>query len=322
MFGMMLICFGIAVILVPTRSCAELQGSITVFHAGSLSVPFEAMEKDFEAKHPGVDVMREPAGSRKCARKIADVKKLCDIMASADYKVIDELLIPEYATWNVRFATNQIVLSYTDNSKYAREINVNNWYDVLLKEGVVWGHADPNLDPCGYRSLMVMQLAEKYYQKPGLYDSLIDNCPKENIRPKEVELVSLQQTGNMDYAWQYLSVSIQHGLKYLVLPEEINLGNYNYDRLYEQAVVKVSGKEPGTFSEVTGSSCTYGISLIKNAPNEKLAVVFLEYIFNPQGGLKILQETGQPPFMPCRVPTEDMKRSLPPELQCLVEVKN
>ena len=37
---------------------------IIVFHAGSLSVPFAAMEKAFEAKYPRYDVVREAAGSR------------------------------------------------------------------------------------------------------------------------------------------------------------------------------------------------------------------------------------------------------------------
>jgi molybdate/tungstate transport system substrate-binding protein len=131
---------------------------------------------------------------------------------------------------------------------------------------VVWGHSDPNLDPAGYRALMVLQLAEKYYKKPGLYDRAIANRPQANIRPKSVELVSLLQTGNMDYAWEYLSVAVQHGLKYLTLPDEINLGNYKFDPFYSQAVVKVTGKEPGTFMEMKGKSITYGITLIKTPP--------------------------------------------------------
>jgi molybdate/tungstate transport system substrate-binding protein len=300
----------------------ELTGTVTIFHAGSLSVPFEAMEKAFEAKYPQVDVQREAAGSQACARKITDVKKPCDIMASADYTVIDKLLIPQYADWNIRFATNQLVLCYTDKSKYADKTTKKNWYEILQKEGVIWGHSDPNLDPCGYRSLMVMQLAEKHYKKPGLYDKLIANRPKENIRPKSVELISLLQTGNMDYAWEYLSVAVQHGLKYIVLPDEINLGNYRYDDFYAQAVVKVTGKEPGTFMDMKGGSVTYGITLIKNAPNREAAIAFLQYMLDPQGGLKILKDQGQPPFVPSRVPTKDMKALIPAELQKLVEVKD
>jgi molybdate/tungstate transport system substrate-binding protein len=318
---MVFVCVAV-MLFISVQAYAEPQGKLVMFHAGSLSVPFEAMEKAFEAKYPKVDLQREAAGSQACARKITDLKKPCDIMASADYKVIDKLLIPGSADWNIRFATNQLVLCYTDKSKLASEVNAKNWYEILQKKGVVWGHSDPNLDPCGYRSLMVLQLAEKYYKMPGLYDKMIANRPKENVRPKSVELVSLLQTGNMDYAWEYLSVAVQHGLKYVVLPDEINLGNYKYDNLYRQAVVKVTGKEPGTFMDMKGESVTYGITMIKDAPNKEAAIAFLKYMLDPKGGLKLLKDQGQPPFVPCRVPTDKMKVLVPGELQGFVEVKD
>jgi len=314
--------FVAAAMMLSLPANAESHGKVIVFHAGSLTVPFAKMEKIFESQNPGTDILREAGGSTKMARMISELNKPADIMASADYAVIDKSLIPANAKWNIRFATNQLVLCYTDKSRFADEVNAQNWYDILAREGVVWGHSDPNLDPCGYRSLMVLQLAEKYYNKPGLYDRLIANRPEENIRPKSVELVSLLKTGNMDYAWEYLSVAVQHDLKYVILPDKINLGNYNYDDFYKEAKVKVTGKKPGTWITRTGSSCTYGITLVKEAPNPEGAVAFLEYLLSPDGGLKILEDMGQPPFIPCRVPTQEMKSMLPPSLQKLVEVKN
>ncbi|MBW2649964.1 MAG: tungstate ABC transporter substrate-binding protein WtpA [Deltaproteobacteria bacterium] len=296
---MLLLCT--VVMLLPSSAFAGPSGKLTIFHAGSLSVPLAAMEKAFETRYPGVDVQREASGSQ---------------------KVIDKLLIPGYADWNIRFATNQLVLCYTDKSAYADMVNTDNWYNILQKKDVVWGHADPNLDPCGYRSLMVMQLAGKALNKPGLYKRLIANRPMENVRPKSVGLISLLQTGNMDYAWEYLSVAVQHGLKYIVLPDKINLGNYKYDPVYEQAFVEVTGKKPGTHMIIRGKSCTYGVTLLKDAPNREAAIAFLEYMLDPEGGLKILKEMGQPPFIPCRVPTAEMKKALPAGLQKLVEVKD
>jgi molybdate/tungstate transport system substrate-binding protein len=38
--------------------------------------------------------------------------------------------------------------------------------------------------------------------------------------------------------------------------------------------------------------------------------------------LKVLKDMGQPPFVPCRVPTEEMKGKVPSELQKLVVVKD
>jgi molybdate/tungstate transport system substrate-binding protein len=320
--GLMVIAFLALSCLFFETAGAEPEGRLTMFHAGSLTVPLITMEKAFEAKYPGVDLQREPSGSSKAARKVSDLKKPCDIMASADYRVIDKLLIPHYADWNIRFATNRLVLCYTDKSAYAGEINAGNWYKILGRKEVVWGHAEPNIDPCGYRSLMVLQLAEKYYKSPGLYHRLIANRPMENVRPKSVELVSLLQTGNMDYAWEYLSVAVQHGLKYVALPDQINLGNYKYDKLYSEAVVRVTGKKPGTFMNIKGKSCTYGVTLIKDAPNREAAIAFLTYMLDSRGGLKVLKDMGQPPFEPCRVPTAEMKSGLPAPLRALVEVRD
>jgi len=312
----------VLILTVSLVSIAAAKEKVTIFHAGSLTVPFAKIEKQFEDDHPDIDIQREAGGSTKMARMISELDKPADIMASADFKVIDKNLIPKFAEWNIRFATNQLVLCYTDQSRFAGEVNTQNWTDILCREGVVWGHSDPNLDPCGYRTVMVLQLAEKFYQKPGLFDRLIANRPKENIRPKSVELVSLLKTGNMDYAWEYLSVAVQHELKYIKLDDHINLGNYKYDAFYKQAKVKVTGKQPNTWITRTGKSCTYGITLLNAAPNKKGAIMFLEYLLNPDDGLNVLKEMGQPPFVPCRVSTETVLQGLPAQIQKLVEIKN
>jgi molybdate/tungstate transport system substrate-binding protein len=291
---------------------------VIVFHAGSLSVPFEEMEKAFEQKHPGIDIELEAAGSQACARKITDLHKPCDIMASADYRVINSFLIPAYASWNALFATNEMVLAYTDQSQGAAEIDRDNWFEILSREGVSWGHSDPNLDPCGYRALIVIQLAETYYKKPGLYRKVIANRPESNIRPKSVELISLLQTGNLDYAWEYRSVAVQHGLKYLELPPEINLGDPAFDEYYGQALVKVTGKKPGEFIEYRGVSITYGLTLLNRAPNREAAILFLGYLLSPDGGLQVMAGQGQKPLSPPAVTAPDPRKLMPEVLQPLV----
>ena len=317
--GLMIFILAAALLAAPLAALAKQK--VIIFHAGSLTVPFAAMEKKFEAAHPDIDILREAGGSTKMARMISELGKPADIMASADYMVIKKTLMPKFTDFNIRFATNQLVLCYTDKSKFAKEIKAKNWYKILQKKGVVWGHSDPNLDPCGYRSLMVLQLAEKYYKVPGLYDKLIANRPKKNIRPKSVELVSLLKTGHMDYAWEYLSVAVQHKLKYLILPKQINLGDYRQDAFYKKAKVKVTGKKPGTFITRTGKSVTYGVTMIKNSPNPKGAEMFLAYLLSKDGGLAILKSMGQPPLDPVRVPSKKMHGALPAGLKKLVSVK-
>ncbi len=317
-----LFCSMALVLAFAAPSGAEPKGKVVVFHAGSLTVPLEEMERRFEADHPGVDLVLEGGGSTKMARMISEEGKTADIMASADFAVIDKTLIPAHADWNIRFASNQLVLCYTEKSRFADEIDAGNWYEVLARKGVEWGHSEPNLDPCGYRSLMVLQLAEKFYRKPGLYERLLANRPEENVRPKATELVSLLKSGELDYAWEYLSVAVQHDLKYVTLDDHINLGNYRFDDFYKQAEVRVTGKLPDTWVTRTGNSITYGVTLVKEAPNREAAVAFLAYMLDPRGGLAVLESMGQPPFIPARVPSADMKSALPEGLRSLVEVKD
>jgi molybdate/tungstate transport system substrate-binding protein len=279
------------------------------------------MEKEFEARYPAVDIQREHGGSTRMARLISEVGKPADLMASADFQVIDKSLLPELGIGNIRFATNELVLTYSEQSKYADEINTDNWFEILSRPGVSFGHSDPNIDPGGYRSMMAMQLAEKYYQRPGLYQRLLANRPLGNLRDKSVSLTSMVQNGDLDYAWAYRSVALQHGLKFVTLDEHVNLANLDYDAFYRQAQVKVSGERPGTFFHREGRFVAYGITLLKHAPNREAAVAFLEYLLDAEGGQKILARCGQPPFNPPFVPTEEMRSQLPAELQEMVAVR-
>lgn len=68
-------------------------GTITIFHAGSLAYPFREVIKEFNKEHPGIKVLTESSGSVAGARKITDLNRICDIFATADYKVIEELLL-------------------------------------------------------------------------------------------------------------------------------------------------------------------------------------------------------------------------------------
>jgi molybdate/tungstate transport system substrate-binding protein len=284
--------------------------NVIIFHAGSLSVPFSKLREEYEKKNPGVKILLEPAGSLVCARKITELKKPCDIMASADYFVINELLIPDYTHWGIRFATNEIVIAYTSKSEYADEINQGNWMDVLQRDDVIYGRSDPDNDPCGYRTVIVFHLAEKYYNSTGLSDKFISKN-KDYIRPKEVDLVALMESNAIDYMFQYKSVAIQHGLKFIELPDEINLGNPGMNEKYNKVVIDVNGSKPGEKIKVTGEYINYSLTVLNNAPNSKDAIGFISFLLSREG-IEILKQNGQEAIIPV---TSDQPDMVPPELR-------
>lgn len=284
---------------------AHAKEKIVIFHAGSLSVPFAHIEEAFEAKYPQYDIQREASGSRAAARKITDIKKPADVMASADYKVIDNLMIPSHAKFNAQFATNEMAIAYTDKAKHADEITRDNWTEIFLKDGVKVGHSDPNMDPCGYRSMLVTKLAEKYYQSPGLFDTLFgygdsyqngeENKDKVVVRPKETDLLGLIEAGMYDYLYIYKSVAEQHHLRYLELPEEVSLKSAQFAEQYATVSFQINGKKPGEWITKKGGPMVYGITVAENdmSPvNKEGAVLFVNYVLSEEGQ-QIMEKNGQ-----------------------------
>ncbi|MBL7066000.1 MAG: tungstate ABC transporter substrate-binding protein WtpA [Anaerolineae bacterium] len=293
---------------------AALEGKLIIFHAGSLTVPMKELTEAFQAQHSGVTFETEASGSNAAARKISELEREADVMMSADYTVIDKLLIPDFADWNVRFARNTMVVAYTDESLYADEINADNWYEILTHDRVIYGHSDPDADPCGYRTLLVWQLAEAHYGVPGLNAQLEEHCPPENVRPKSVELIALLESGDMDYAWEYRSVAVQHRLKFVELPDEINLSMVEQAGFYSQATVEIAGKEPGTTMTMTGKPIVYGVTIPRNAPSPDLALEFVQFLLGPEGQA-IMEAQGQPPIVP---PVAGDVDAVPDELENVV----
>jgi molybdate/tungstate transport system substrate-binding protein len=285
--------------------------TLIVFHAGSLSVPFREISERFMEENPGVTVLLEAAGSRTCARKISDLGRECDVMASADYTVIDALLIPGHASWNIKFASNEMTIVFTEHSKRQDEIDDVNWTEILLDPEVSFGRSDPDSDPCGYRTVLTIKLAEKYFGQKGFADRMLEK-DRRFIRPKETDLLALLETGTIDYIFLYRSVAQQHGLKYLVLPDGINLKSPGHAELYDRVQVEISGKRPGESIVKRGAPMVYGITIPHSSPNPQLALRFVEFVLRADKGMKVMEEAGQPSVVPSVSETFEY---IPPELR-------
>nr|QNO42283.1 molybdate/tungstate-binding protein WtpA [Methanosarcinales archaeon ANME-2c ERB4] len=229
------------------------------------------------------------------------------------------MMYPEYADWYLQFARNQIVLAYTDKSKYADEINASNWYEILRRDDVRFGFSNPNDDPCGYRSQMTIQLAEAHYDDDMIYEDLIEensamamvydaangtytlNMPasesidpsaKLMVRSMEMELIAGLDAQEIDYYFIYRSVAEQHGQSFLELPAEIDLSSVTYADTYKTVqVVQANG------NLVTGKPVVYGITVPKNARDPEMGLLFVKLVVSPEGQ-QIFVDLGQPPIVP------------------------
>ncbi len=301
--------FVILILSIISCSCfsqknTQISGDLVIFHAGSLSVPFKEMAAEFKKQYPNVNFLMEAAGSVASARKITDLDKPCDIMASADYAVIDKMLIPKYADYNIKFASNELCVVYSVKSRFSNQINEKNWMNILLKSDVAFGRSDPNSDPCGYRTEMMLQLAEKHYKKNGLYSKFTAK-DKAYMRPKETDLLALLETNTIDYIFLYRSVAVQHQLKYVILPDAINLKNPSFAAQYATAKVDINGSKPGEKQTMTGEPMIYSFTILRNAPNKAAAIAFAEFLLQKANGQAIMVRNGQPSVVPMKLANYD-----------------
>jgi molybdate/tungstate transport system substrate-binding protein len=258
------------------------EGPLVVFNAGSLARPIRAALDTFAVRE-GVRFEQEQAGSLETARKVTELGRVPDVIALADHEIFPQLLVPEHTAWYARFARNRMVLAHTPRSRHVDSITPANWWRIVLRPGVETGHSDPNLDPAGYRSLLVMQLAERYYRQPGLAERLKRAIPPRNVRPKETDLLALLQTGELDYAFEYESVARGASLGFVPFPDSISLGNMSDSAFYQTAVVRIVGHRPGDSITMRGEPIVYALSIPRRAAHPRLAERFVMFLMSEDG---------------------------------------
>ncbi len=311
----------------------EQNEELYIYHAGSLSIPFDELEQRFEENNSDIDVRCEGAGSVATVRKVTDQGKEPDIVAVADYTLIPSMMYEEgYADWTVRFAQNRMVIAHTDASAHVDTINTTNWFEILSMDDVKFGFSNPNDDPCGYRSQMVTLLAEDYYGNSSIFNELIEahsaiqaegynitvpetqemdiDTDKIMMRSAEVDLMSALEAGEIDYLFIYQSVAQQHeGVEFTQLPREIDLSSVEFaDNYGKVQLTRASG------DVAVGKPIVYGITISSTAKNEEGAIAFLEFLFQ-ETGLGVMESMGQPPIDPPEVDNID---NMPDGLQDLV----
>lgn len=253
--------------------------TLVLFVAASLTKPLQPVLDAFTAQ-TGVVVQRESGASLEHARKITDLHRVPDVLLLADADVFSRYLVPAHATWYADFARNRMVVAYTPRSKHAGEITADNWTSILERSDVEVGRTDPRIAPVGYRTLLMFQLAERFYHTPGLAKSLLDHAPERNIRPNAAELAALLAAGELDYIYDYQSVAESNGFRFIRLPAEIDLGDAQREKEYASASVQVPGTRAGAMQTMVGAPILYGMTIPRAAPHPATAERFVAFLFS------------------------------------------
>jgi molybdate/tungstate transport system substrate-binding protein len=316
--------------------------TLVIYHHGSPTPAIEAAERAFEAKYPDIKVIREKGDALTNMRKVTDLGKNADIVYTDDYSIIPPVMFPKYADFWIRYAHDEMTLAYAANSKYASEINSDNWYKILQRPEVKWGIADPNAGPDGYFSLGQIMLSNIHY-KTDIFKDLVGantaitasesggrytvNCP-ENLNPKSPRVVirpdpetlyPMILAGEIDYAFGYMGSVIgegPEGIKTVDLPPQVDLSDLSLvASVYNKVTINLFSDRPDRRISITLGAKANGLTIPLNARNKKAAADYLE-IFLGKVGQDSLKRVHITPLVPAE--TNDLTR-VPEELRPLLK---
>jgi ABC-type molybdate transport system substrate-binding protein len=331
--------FAVGVLSLATRAhaaCAPGSPQLIIYHAGSLTAAFSAVEQLFTQKFD-VCVTDVAAGSVDAARRITTGQEPCDIFASADFADIDLLLKPAgFADYDILFGQGGMVLAYTTSSKNAATITTgsgvfnpptsvpevaDDWYMQLIQPGVAIGGSHPFLDPSGYRADLIFQLTNKQYQVPNLYDLLLGHYSITKTTD------ALGKTYDYQLIYEHSALAAYNAdatksYRYAKLPDDIGLSNPRLDRHYRKAVITIPGlglPDTDTTVSIPGTRVVWGLTVLKSAANSGNALMFLQLLFSAQG-VALQTAAGPAPISPPIVTARDFEQ-LPRSLRSLVRVQ-
>ncbi len=317
--------------------------------AGSLLVPFQTLEREFENRNPGIDVQLEGHGSVQVIRSVTELGKIADVVAVADAQLIPLLMYSAslpgggtpYADWSIKFSTNRLGIACQPTSAHAAEMDAEHWPAILSRPDVTIGLADPRIDAMGYRTLMAVKMAEDHYRDDALFEKTIGAAfdppmaitedggirtisvpevvkstqSRIKLRSYSIQLMALLESGDLDYSFEYESVAKQRGLGFVALPPAIDLGSPDFEEEYQRVRVNLDFRRfASVMPSFEGTQIMYALTIPKNSPHPEEASRLIEFLLGPDGR-RIFEESWQP-LIPA--PVCDNPASLPETLRQLV----
>lgn len=263
--------------------------SVSVLYAGSLATVMENGVGPAFSKATGIAYRGEAHGSLGAARLIHDHLRTPDVFISADPSVNESVLMGSkngnLVTWFVTFASSQLVLAYHPKSSFAAGFEAaaagkTPWYEILEKPGVRFGRGDPTIDPKGYRTLFLFNLAGKHYRRPEIPGLLGDALNPAQVLP-EVSLLARVESGQFDAGIFYKHEVVARKMPFVSFPPEINLGDPRFAGFYAQATYTTPNGE-----HVRGAPILFTITIPKTVQDQTAAKAFVRFLLSSPDLLK------------------------------------
>lgn len=262
---------GAGLLTLPTIARADPTGAVKVLYAGSLVNLMEHGVGPAFGQATGGTFLGFAGGSNGLANQIKGKLRQGDVFISANPKVNDDLMGAangDWVRWYIAFAQSPLVIGYNPASRFAAELKVKPWYEVLRSPGIRIGRTDPKLDPKGKLTVQLLEHAEQVYKLPGLAQKVLGGADNpEQVRPEE-NLVGRLQSGQIDVGFFYSTETSDLRIPSIPLPPEVAL------------------------------SAHYTATILQGAPNPTSASRFVAFLLGPEGrqvmrahGLDVIKPT-------------------------------
>ena len=313
---LVLFSFVIVSALMTQSFAAEINKDVSVMYAGSLVKIMEQVIAPSFHNQTGYNFIGEGKGSVQISNMLLDGFRTPDVFISADTLPIEKIMNhdPSLAQWLVKFASAELVIAYNPNSPFATDLDKAAkgeipWYKVLEENGFKFRRTDPELDPKGYYTVLAAKLANIFYNDSTIKNKIFgaDRNP-EQIYPEEV-LRSILDTGQIDAMAAYKHEAVSRGLPYITLPPQINLGDANYSKFYNQASYTIHSNQT-----ITGNPIFFSYTIPVTVKNTDGAIALAKYLISPQGKI-ILSQVG---LNPIKAVAQGDLNSLPPAINAMI----
>lgn len=256
--------------------------AVDVLAAGSLVGAFDGHVGSSFADESAFDYRGEYRGSNAVVRLVEADQKTPDVLVVADPPLLRGSAVTARVSWDVTFAANELGIAYAPETAVGRRLDAGQpWYRVLADSAVEVGRTDPDIDPLGYRTLMLFDLASRYYNRPGLAADLRKNSV---VAARESHLLAGIESGSRPAAFCYRNMAADHDLPFVDLPPELNFADPTHTDHYASATYTTDlGKT------VEGRPITYAATVPETAERPEAGRTFVEFLLsNPD----LLRERG------------------------------
>jgi len=213
------------------------------------------------------------------------------------------------ANWAIGFATDQMVLAYSNSTTQTSATNSiislgktavasnatsdwNNFYTALVSGTVKIGISDPAQDPGGLRAWLVLEAAG-YLYSGGNQQAYVSTLLKDqdNVSAASAaDLVAPLQAGDIQFLFIYKSAATTDGLNYVALNSHVNLGSPSLNAFYS----KFSYTDSAGVSK--GATIIICVTIPLSVVNTAEALQFVQYLVKNANSLSTF---GLVPLGPC-----------------------